>query len=205
MVPLLVTWALVVASPGPNFVNTIYFAGGHSVGAGVRVAVGVAIGTAIWATAANTVLASLFSAAPWLVPTLRAAGVGFLAFLAFRILRSALHSRPDPEPGPEAESGKPPGSTGRPLITGLLSDLANPKAAIFWSGVMVTTLPVTASTAMRTAAIIFVTAIAFTWYAFVAVTFRASSVRRIYRKNERTVNIAAGIALALLAVGIAIT
>ncbi len=68
-----------------------------------------------------------------------------------------------------------------------------------------TTLPVTASTAMRTAAIIFVTAIAFTWYAFVAVTFRASSVRRIYRKNERTVNIAAGIALALLAVGIAIT
>lgn len=128
---LAVVWGAVVVSPGPDFVATMHFATTRSRRAALVVVAGIAIGTAIWATGALAGLALLLARASWLLDVLRVGGAVLLAWLGLRAIRHANR------PVPAGAASMP----ARPLRTGLLTDLANPKAALFWSSLFAALQP----------------------------------------------------------------
>src|ERR671930_514967 len=86
---LAAVWAVVVVSPGPDFVATMHFATSRSRRAALAVVVGIAAGTAIWATGTVAGLAVLLARASWMLALLRAAGAVLLTGLGLRAIRHA--------------------------------------------------------------------------------------------------------------------
>jgi threonine efflux protein len=190
-------WALVVMSPGPDFVVTMSRAAG-SRRAGLAAAAGITLGTAIWASAsaagAGVVLARYQGAAE----AVRYLGAGYLAWLGLRMI---LHSgRAMPEPGAEAGERRGAGAAWR---AGLLADLGNPKAAVFWTGLFATVLPAAAPVSVRATAVALAVAIAAAWYAAVACAFSLAVFARQYRRAKKWIDRVTGTVLAGLAVRLA--
>jgi threonine/homoserine/homoserine lactone efflux protein len=185
---LAAVWAAVVISPGPDFVATIHAATSRSRHAGLAVVAGIAIGTAIWATGALAGLALLLARASWLLDVVRVGGAVLLCWLGLRAIRHA--GKPVAPDGAAAPS--------RPLRTGLLTDLANPKAALFWSSLFAALQPAHPPAWVQVASVVVVVAIAAAWYGLVAVAFSLAPVARVYRRGKRWLDyLTGGVFLAL--------
>src|SRR5262245_38042852 len=121
---------LVICTPGQDTALTIRntLVGGRA--GGLRTAIGVALGQTVWALAASLGLAALLAASEPAFDALRLAGAAYLVLLGLHALRDAVRGRPLPEAA--APSPRSP----RYLRQGLLSNLANPKMAVFFTGLL---------------------------------------------------------------------
>jgi threonine/homoserine/homoserine lactone efflux protein len=121
---------LVICTPGQDTALTIRntLVGGRA--GGIRTAAGVALGQTVWALAASLGLAALLAASEPAFDALRLAGAAYLVLLGLHALRDAVRGRPLPE------AAAPPPRTPRFLRQGLLSNLANPKMAVFFTGLL---------------------------------------------------------------------
>jgi threonine/homoserine/homoserine lactone efflux protein len=124
--------AVVICTPGQDTAllvrNTL--AGGRS--SGIATAGGVTLGIATWAIAASAGLAALLQASEPVFQTLKLLGAAYLAYLGAQSLRRALMRR---EHGHEP-AGSSPLSPGRAFRQGLLSNLGNPKIAVFFASML---------------------------------------------------------------------
>ena len=128
--------ALVIATPGQDTALTIRntLAGGRR--GGVFTAIGVAAGQAVWALAASAGVAALLRASEPAFLALRLAGAAYLVFLGAQALRSAL--------SPSSGTGRMLFSRSshpslRPRVAfrqGLISNLGNPKMAVFFTSLL---------------------------------------------------------------------
>ena len=121
--------AVVIVTPGQDTALTIRntLAGGR--GAGCRTAVGVVAGQALWALAASLGVAALVVASEPAFVALKLAGAAYLVFLGGQALLAAARGRPH-DGGGHGTAG------GRELRQGLLSNLANPKMAVFFTSLL---------------------------------------------------------------------
>ncbi len=120
---------VVIVTPGQDTALTIRntLAGGRR--AGIRTATGVICGQAVWALAASAGVAALLVASEPAFVALKLAGAAYLAFLGGQALLAAVRGRAaDPHDMPETRS--------HPLRQGLLSNLGNPKMAVFFSSLL---------------------------------------------------------------------
>jgi threonine/homoserine/homoserine lactone efflux protein len=119
--------ALLIVTPGQDTALTIRntLAGGRR--AGIRTAFGVSSGQAIWALAAAAGLAAILQASEPAFLVLRLAGAAYLVCLGARALWSALHGS-----APHAAAAR----RGAPYRQGLLSNLGNPKMAVFFTSLL---------------------------------------------------------------------
>lgn len=127
---------LVIVTPGPDTIVTIRntLVGGRL--AGLATASGIACGQLIWAAFTSLGLIALLLASELLFLALKYAGAAYLVFLGLEALRSAV--RPS-----AARSSEPalPGTKARlrPIAAfrqGLVSDLGNPKMAVFFASLL---------------------------------------------------------------------
>jgi threonine/homoserine/homoserine lactone efflux protein len=120
--------ALVIVTPGQDTALTIRntFAGGRA--AGVRTALGVSSGQAIWALATSAGLATLIVASEPAFVALKLAGGAYLVYLGAEALVAAVRGRPA-----EMERASAPG---RAYRQGMVSNLGNPKMAIFFTSLL---------------------------------------------------------------------
>jgi threonine/homoserine/homoserine lactone efflux protein len=117
--------ALVIVTPGQDTALTIRntLVGGRR--AGIRTAAGVASGQAFWTLAASLGLAALLAASEPAFLAVRFAGAAYLVFLGLQmLLGAARHS-----------SGKRRRWSGA-YAQGLLSNLGNPKMAVFFTSLL---------------------------------------------------------------------
>jgi threonine/homoserine/homoserine lactone efflux protein len=116
--------AVVIVTPGQDTALTIRntLTGGRN--AGVRTAVGVVAGQAVWVLAASAGVAALLVASEPPFVALRLAGAAYLVYLGIRTLTGA------------ASHAAASGQDANPLRQGLLSNLANPKMAIFFTSLL---------------------------------------------------------------------
>jgi threonine/homoserine/homoserine lactone efflux protein len=124
---------LVIVTPGPDTALTIRntLLGGR--GAGLATAAGVAAGQAVWALAAAVGVAALVQASQTAFAALRLAGAAYLVFLGLQSLVGAARGRGrDPADAPRG-AGLPPVVA---LRQGLVSNLANPKMAAFFTSLL---------------------------------------------------------------------
>jgi threonine/homoserine/homoserine lactone efflux protein len=115
---------VVIVTPGPDTALTLRNAL-HGRQAGVLTAAGVASGQLAWAVLTALGVASVLAAHQGVLVVLRVAGGAYLIYLGLRALWSSWRSSPTPPPLPRA-----PGR--RSYAQGLVSNLANPKMAVFF-------------------------------------------------------------------------
>ena len=121
--------AVVIATPGQDTALTIRntLAGGRR--AGLRTAAGVVCGQAVWALAASLGAAALIVASEPAFTALKLAGAAYLVYLGAVTLLAAVRGR--------AAAHEPAAAQDRhELRQGLLSNLGNPKMAVFFTSLL---------------------------------------------------------------------
>lgn len=126
LLPFLAAVALVELTPGPNMGYLALVAARFGWRGGLVTIAGVTLGLLIYLTASVLGLAEAALRWPWLYHGLRWAGVAYLAWLALDAWRDA--DRPEGPPPPR----------NRLFTRGLLANLLNPKAAVFYVAVLPT-------------------------------------------------------------------
>ncbi len=124
--------AVVICTPGQDTALTIRhtLAGGRRTG--LATAGGVALGQAVWTVAASAGVVALLTASEPVFRALKLAGAAYLVYLGVQSLLAALASRAHPS---EIRAGAPL-SPGRALRQGVLSNLGNPKMAVFFASLL---------------------------------------------------------------------
>ncbi|MDQ8732020.1 LysE family transporter [Bradyrhizobium sp. LHD-71] len=125
---------LAAMSPGPSFLVTARTAVAQSRANGIKVALGLGIGTTVWSIAALLGLNFLFHQFPWLFMSMKLAGALFLLWIAYQIFRHAA----DPVDMNESMSSK---QARNPLLRGFLIQISNPKVVVFFGSIFVAMLP----------------------------------------------------------------
>ncbi len=126
--------ALVIVTPGPDTALTIRNAllGGRR--GGVFTALGVAAGQAAWALATSAGVVALLVASEPLFLAVKYAGAAYLVFLGAQALWGAL--RPVAAMEHPAAAPAPRLSSGLAFRQGVISDLGNPKMAVFFTSLL---------------------------------------------------------------------
>jgi threonine/homoserine/homoserine lactone efflux protein len=119
--------AVVIVTPGQDTALTIRNTLGGGRRDGVLTAAGVATGQVVWAVATSVGLAALLVASEPAFRALRWIGAAYLVYLGLQALLRALR-RAVARPLPPARR--------RPFRQGLLSNLGNPKMAVFFSSLL---------------------------------------------------------------------
>ena len=126
--------ALVIIAPGPDTVLVTKNAVLHGRRAALGTSLGVNAGLVIWTLAAALGVAAIVRESAFAFDVLRLAGAAYLVWLGVQALRAARR-RAIHQP-----SGVSPGSAGIGALAGfrqgLLSNLGNPKIAVFFTGLL---------------------------------------------------------------------
>ena len=201
-------WVIAVISPGPDLVVVLHrsLVGRRH---GVATAVGVVAGIAIWLAAAFAGLAALVRVYPQIMTGLQVAGGLLLASLGVLGLRGWWRSRagaglvdgnPDGpvSPAPDRPDPRLPGTD---FARGLATNLANPKALVFFGAVLTPFLSGEVPPGQSVVLVAGMIAVALVWFCALAV---AASHRRVNERVGRvlpTVDVV--VSVLFLAVGVA--
>jgi threonine/homoserine/homoserine lactone efflux protein len=184
--------ALVIVTPGQDTALTIRntLVGGRR--GGLATAAGVAVGQLTWALATSVGLSAILLASEPVFIALRGLGAAYLVFLGVRALAAAM--RDTRSPSPERARRSPA------LRQGILSNLGNPKMAVFFTSL----LPQFGSSfaGMLALGIVFAT-LTLAWLsAYAVVVARADSALRA-RRVRRALDAVTGTALVALGLRLA--
>lgn len=130
----LATVLLIELTPGPNMAYLAALTLGHGRRAGLAAVAGVALGLALIGLAAALGFAALVAASPMLWNALRWAGTAYLFYLAWETWRDEKETSPAGMRGTPLEQR-------RHFLRGLVTNLLNPKAALFYVAILPRFLP----------------------------------------------------------------
>jgi threonine/homoserine/homoserine lactone efflux protein len=126
--------AVVIMTPGPDTAVTVRntLLGGRL--AGILTALGISAGQAIWALATSFGVVALLVASEFLFQAVKYAGAAYLIWLGIHALLDAWRGTGDGRAA--ALRGGPRLKPGRAFAQGLISDLGNPKMAVFFASLL---------------------------------------------------------------------
>ena len=194
--------AVVIMTPGPDTAVTVRntLLGGRF--AGILTALGISTGQAIWALATSFGVVALLVASEVLFQVVKYAGAAYLIWLGLQALIGAWRGTGDGAAA--ARRSGPRLKPGRAYAQGLMSDLGNPKMAVFFASL----LPQFATpgeglfTALMSLGLIF-SLMTFLWlaaYAFVVAkageVLRRPTIRRWIEGVTGTLLVALGVRIA---------
>lgn len=197
--PFLAVSLLVIATPGPDTALTVRntLLGGRC--GGCLTATGVAVGQAIWVLASSAGLVALLVASAPVFETVKWLGAAYLVWLGLHTLWGAVRGRAAPGGVGAAPASRLSGSVA--FRQGVLSDLGNPKMAVFFSSLLPQFADASFSS-LSAHGLLFCT-LTFAWLVGYAVVLAAAGdyVRR--RVVWRTVEAVTGTALVALGLRLA--
>lgn len=167
---LLTVWLLHVAAlvtPGANVLLVSHLAASGDRRAATLAAVGVTIGAVIWSSAAVLGVSALFVKVPALRLALQVAGAAYLIYVASRMWRVPLPTTNQIDRLSRYQA----------LRAGLLTNLSNPKAALFFGSIFTSALPSHPSVALLVASIGLVFVNALVWHLLLAFLFSRRAVQ----------------------------
>lgn len=163
---LFAVWVVAVISPGPDVVVVLQrsLAGRRQ---GVATAVGIVAGLSVWLVAAFAGVAALVRVYPQFMVALQVTGGLLLATLGVLGLRGWWRSRaiPSAPPAPPALDLLPRAD----FMRGLLTNLANPKALVFFGAVLTPFLSGEVSVVASVGIVAGLIAVALAWFGGLAV------------------------------------
>jgi threonine/homoserine/homoserine lactone efflux protein len=185
--------ALAAISPGPAFavVSQRSLAAGRKVG--LAAALGCTAGLATWLVATVVGLTVIVAKFAWLYTALKIVGGLFLLYLAYKLWQHARDPIHVPMPGLTVAE-----TPWKAFRTGVLTQLANPKALAFCGSVLITILPPDMPLWMKAVVPVVGTAVEGAWWIFVALAFSTSRFRRGYASIKTALDRAMGATLGVL-------
>jgi threonine/homoserine/homoserine lactone efflux protein len=193
LLAIIATLLVGTVSPGPSFLLVSRVSIAQSRAHGLAAAVGMGLGGTVFASLALLGLAALLSQIAWLDSILKLAGGVYLIWLGIRIWRGAT------EPLPSVDTASAQGGTLlRSAAFALLTQLSNPKTAVFYASVFAAMLPASPPISLLIALPPLVFAVETAWYAVVALSLSASYPRKLYLRAKPWADRLAGTLMGLL-------
>jgi len=174
--------------PGPNMVVTAHVAASRTVRDGLMCVAGIVVATLTWVSLTLAGVGIVLQELGTLYTTLKLIGAAYLMWLGGRMVWDALRHAPDPAGAPELPKRLPRAA----FRSGLLTNLANPKSAVFWTSVFVVAVPPEAPAWFYAAVIAVIGVQTALWYGFVALVFAAPPTQAAYRRMGRFIQGLAG-------------
>ncbi len=205
-IALLVTVAGVqlaaLVTPGPDFFLVSQVAVSHSRRDAMMAVIGITIGVAVWALLALLGLKILVDQFPWIQTILFIAGGSYLSYLGYILIRSGfVQYRAKKADMAKIENGE----TVEPeikiekrfknklLLKGLITNLANPKALIYFGSVFVLYVGENVSNMMRVEIFVLVIILTLLWFTLVAILFSMPKPKAIYQNISAYIDGGTGI------------
>lgn len=123
---LLLAWLAAVASPGPDLFQLIRV-GTKDRRAGVLCALGIMVGNTFWITASLLGLSALVQAAPRVLSALQIVGGAYLLYMGIGAMKAGLRAKTTAIGVAE--------TVRNPFRLGILTNLSNPKAILFFGAI----------------------------------------------------------------------
>src|SRR5690242_3996481 len=179
---------IALLSPGPDFFFVSQTAVSRSRKQALFGVLGITLGITLWSALALLGLQLVLHRLAWLQRLVAMAGGLYLAWMGLRMLRGAFSHAPVPPGQPAA----PPGGERAALRAGLLTNLANPKAMVYFGSVFSAFLGDQVGASMRWALWALIVTETFVWFALVAAFFALPGMRRGYLRLARWIDGLAG-------------
>jgi RhtB (resistance to homoserine/threonine) family protein len=180
-------------SPGPSFVVVARISVSQSRRNGIAAAAGMGVGGATFAVLALLGLKAAFSAMPWLYVALKVVGGMYLLYIGIAIWRGANQPLSVQEAGSQQQD-----SWWRVFSTALITQLSNPKTAVFYGSIFAALLPQTISLAVTIILPLLVFALEIGWYTVVALVLSSAAPRSVYLRSKVWIDRVAGGVMGLL-------
>ena len=192
MLMLFLTVALVhiiaLMSPGPDFFCVSQTAVSRSRKEALMGVLGITCGVMVWAGVALLGLHLIIEKMAWLHTIIMVGGGLYLCWMGYQMLRGALKKSDAPAPEPQVELAR----SGRSFLKGLLTNLANPKAIIYFGSVFSLFVGDNVGTGERWGIFLLIVLETLAWFTVVASLFALPAMRRGYQRMAKWIDGIAG-------------
>lgn len=193
MLTLFLTVALVhiiaLMSPGPDFFFVSQTAISRSRKEAMMGVLGITCGVMVWAGVALLGLNLIIEKMAWLHTIIMVGGGLYLCWMGYQMLRGALKKEENKAGAPQIELAT---SSGRSFMKGLLTNLANPKAIIYFGSVFSLFVGDSVGAGARWGIFMLITLETFAWFTVVASLFALPAMRRGYQRLAKWIDGFAG-------------
>jgi threonine efflux protein len=195
MLMLFLTVAMVhiiaLMSPGPDFFFVSQTAASRSRREAMMGVVGISLGVMVWAGVALLGLNLILQKMAWLHQIIMVGGGLYLCWMGWQLLRSARSQNAQTAPAVEVKVALP--KPGRSFIRGLLTNLSNPKAVIYFGSVFSLFVGEDVGVGARWGLFALITGETFIWFTLVAIIFALPAMRRGYQRMAKWIDGLAGV------------
>ena len=192
--------ALAVASPGPDFAMVVRQSLAFGRGAGLWTAAGIGSGIVVHVADGLFGLNGLTQRYPQSLLVLGVAGALFLLWMGAQAVRA--------RPLPDADEQLPPaqpGDAAKFFGIGVLTNVLNPKAVLFFVALFTAVVTGPVSTALKVILGAWIPLATFGWFAFVATMLGNPVTRRKLRHVAHWIDRAMGVVLLALGAGMLVS
>lgn len=195
MLMLFLTVAMVhliaLMSPGPDFFFVSQTAASRSRREAMMGVVGISLGVMVWAGVALLGLNLILQKMAWLHQIIMVGGGLYLCWMGWQLLRSARSQNAQTASAAEVKVALP--KPGRSFIRGLLTNLSNPKAVIYFGSVFSLFVGEDVGAGARWGLFALITGETFIWFTLVAIIFALPAMRRGYQRMAKWIDGLAGV------------
>jgi threonine efflux protein len=189
LLPIWLLHAAALLSPGANTLLVSRLAAGDRTRSAVYAALGVAAGAAVWSTFAVLGVHAVFALFPSLRLGLQLTGGAYLLWLSSRLWRShgsALQGRAEEV------------SDAAAFRMGLLTNITNPKSALFFGSVFAASFPAQPTPLLQASAAAMIVTNALVWHILLAWLFSRERIRLAYARQRRVADRLAAVVMGAL-------
>lgn len=192
MLMLFLTVALVhiiaLMSPGPDFFFVSQTAVSRSRKEAMMGVLGITGGVMVWAGVALLGLHLIIEKMAWLHTLIMVGGGLYLCWMGYQMLRGALKKNDLAAAEPQVELAR----SGRSFLKGLLTNLANPKAIIYFGSVFSLFVGDNIGAGARWGIFLLIVLETLAWFTIVASLFALPKMRRGYQRMAKWIDGIAG-------------
>lgn len=179
---------LALISPGPDFFFVSQTAVSRSRKEAMLGVLGITAGVMVWAGVALLGLHIILEKMAWLHNIIMVGGGLYLCWMGYQMLRGALKKSAASTREPQVELAR----GGQSFIKGLLTNLANPKAIIYFGSVFSLFVGDNVGSGERWGIFLLIALETFAWFTLVASLFALPTMRRGYQRMAKWIDGVAG-------------
>ena len=185
---------IALASPGPDFFFVSQTAASRSRKEAMMGVIGITLGVAVWAAVALMGLHLILQKMAWLHQSITVGGGLYLCWMGWQLLKSARSKKQDG--GAETDVAVALPARGRTFMRGLLTNLSNPKAVVYFGSVFSMFVGDSVSGGERSAIFLLIVIETLAWFSLVAMVFALPKMRRGYQRLAKWIDGVAGVVFA---------
>lgn len=201
---LMATFTVAAISPGPDFAMVVRQSIVHGRKTAIYTSAGIASAILVHGTYTILGIGLIVTQSLLLFSILKFAGAAYLLWLGISAIRAPAPKPPAALAGLETAS-LPDIAPHRAFVIGLLTNLLNPKAMLFFLSLFTTLVSAHTAVSIKTLYVGAMSLILFVWFALVSLFFTTPAVRAGFYRLGQWFNRITGAALIFLAIRVAVT